>query len=84
RYELLREQRPACWVRFAKPLVIDSGTPIRNAQALCCDALTQVRDSLRSDAMGERQDGYESFIKGRMSMEKRFDALLGRRPYTER
>lgn len=84
RYELLREQRPACWVRFAKPLVIDPGTPIRNAQALCCDALTQVRDSLRSDAMGERQDGYESFIKGRMSMEKRFDALLGRRPYTER
>jgi 1-acyl-sn-glycerol-3-phosphate acyltransferase len=84
RYELLREQRPACWVRFDEPLVIESGAPIRHVQAICSDALTNVRDSLRSDAMRERHDGYESFISGRLSMEKRFDALLGRRPYTER
>ena len=80
RYELLREQRPACWVRFGEPLTIAPKTPIRHVQAMCSDALTSVRDTLRSDAMSERHDRYEIFVKGPMSMEKRFDALLGRRP----
>ncbi|MBU3700361.1 MAG: hypothetical protein FGM33_10210 [Candidatus Kapabacteria bacterium] len=80
RYEMLREQRPACWVRFDKSLVIEPSTPIRHVQAICSEALTSVRDVLRADAMSERHEHYETFVRGPLSMEKRFDALLGRRP----
>ena len=81
RYELLREQRPIGWVRFAEPVTVGPGTPIRQVQATCSDALTTIRDSLRIDAMNEQHHSYETFVQGRMSMEKRFDALLGRQPY---
>ncbi|MBU3679854.1 MAG: hypothetical protein FGM32_09660 [Candidatus Kapabacteria bacterium] len=80
RYELLREQRPACWVRFGEPLDIDAGTPIRTVQGMISESLTVVRDTLRTDAMNESHTSYDRFITGRRSMEKRFDALLGRQP----
>lgn len=80
RYELLREQRPVCWVRFGEPLAIEHETPIRTVQSICSGSLTDLRDELRVDAMSERHDPYERFITGQRSMEKRFDALLGRKP----
>lgn len=78
RYELLREQRPVCWVRFGEPLDIVHGEPIRTVQTMCTVSLTALRDELRNDAMSEHHDPYDRFIAGRRSMEKRYDALLGR------
>ncbi|MFM8771709.1 MAG: lysophospholipid acyltransferase family protein [Candidatus Kapaibacterium sp.] len=80
RYELLREQRPVCWVRFGEPLTIDCDTPIRTVQSMCSGSLTDLRDELRKDAMTEYHAPYDQFITGPRSMEKRFDALLGRKP----
>ena len=80
RYELLREQRPACWVRFGEPLSIDPGMPIRSVQTLTSESLTALRDTLRTDAMNELHSSYDRFIAGRRSMEKRYDAILGRTP----
>ena len=80
RYELLREQRPACWVRFGEPLGIDHGMQIRTVQKLTSESLTALRDTLRRDAMNEFHESYDRFITGSRSMEKRYDALLGRKP----
>ena len=79
RYEMLREQRPASWVRFGEPLDIDPSKSIREVQSLCSSALTELRNDVRSDAMAEKHGPYEPFFTGRLSMEKRYDAFL-RRP----
>lgn len=79
RYEMLREQRPACWVRFSEPLTIEPSHSIRDVQSACSDALTHLRNNLRSDAMSETHGSYQKLFTGRTSMEKRYDALLGRK-----
>lgn len=82
RYEMLREQRPAAWIRFAQPLEINlsisPSTSIRHIQALCSERLTEVRNILRSDAIAENHQPYECFMTGRLSMEKRYDVVRGR------
>ncbi len=78
RYEMLREQRPAAWVRFGEPLVIDPSERIRDIQTACASALTELRDVLRNDAMSENHTPYALLFRGRMSMEKRYDAILKR------
>lgn len=78
RYEMLREQRPACWIRFSEPLEIETSMNIRDVQSVCSDALTHLRNELRRDAMSENHEPYQKLFTGRTSMEKRFDAVLGR------
>ena len=80
RYELLREQRPICWVRFGSGIHIRAETSIRDVQALCSAALEESRRQLRHDAIEERAEGYSTFLRGSLSMEKRYDAILGRKP----
>jgi chlorobactene lauroyltransferase len=78
RYELLREQRPAVWVRFGEPVEITPSASIRDVQTLCSSELTTLRDDVRRDAMAEKHGPYEPLFTGRLSMEKRYDSVLRR------
>lgn len=79
RYEMLREQRPAAWIRFGQPLDVTPSRSIREVQSQCSGVLTQLRNDLRRDAMSELHGPYERLFTGRMSMEKRYDAVMGRK-----
>lgn len=78
RYEHLREQRPACWVRFGEPLMHDGRMGVRQIVQDVSERLQAVRDQVRNDAMYEDDSAYRVFLQGRLSMEKRFDKVMRR------
>lgn len=78
RYEQLREQRPSCWVRFGAPYLPERSHGVRLITQIITERLTDVRDTLRADAMAEDGSAYRTFLSGSMSMEKRFDKLMRR------
>lgn len=78
RYEQLREQRPACWVRFGEPLLHTGQMGARQIVQDVSERLQVLRDVLRQDAMNENDTAYRTFIEGRLSMEKRFDKVMRR------
>lgn len=78
RYEHLREQRPSCWVRFGAPYRVRGSQSIREITATVGEHLTAVRDMVRDDAVAEDTTEYRTFLRGLMSMEKRFDRLMRR------
>jgi len=78
RYELLREQRATCWIKIGGPLMFNSGVAIREITAAVSEALMSTRNIVRSDAISEDSSMYRTFLKGSMSMEKRFDRFTRR------
>lgn len=80
RYEILREQRPACRVIIGTPhAAANDGRPdVRDVTEACARRLTALADEARADAMLERTEGYQVVLRGKRSMEKRFDAVMGR------
>ncbi|MFN4984691.1 MAG: lysophospholipid acyltransferase family protein [Ignavibacteria bacterium] len=78
RYEHLREQRPSCWVRFGAPYLPDESDGVRLITKKVSERMTEVRDLVRADAMTEDSSAYRTFLRGSMSMEKRFDKLMRR------
>ena len=82
RYELLREQRGEIRVLFGEPQRVawSDNHRIRDVVDDCSLRLTLLADQVRDDALQERSDDYEVFLRGPLSMEQRFDKLLGRSP----
>ena len=80
RYELLREQRGEVRVVFGTPHreTWSEGRSIRALVRECSDRLSNLADVAREDALNEQHEGYEVFLRGPISMEQRFDRLLGR------
>lgn len=82
RYELLREQRGEIRVLFGTPHR-ERWTPERSVRDLvhdCSSRLTALADEVRTDALHEHREGYDVFLRGPLSMEQRFDRILGRTP----
>ena len=80
RYELLREQRGEVRVVFGTPHreTWSEGRSIRALVRECSDRLSNLADVAREDALNEQHEDYEVFLRGPISMEQRFDRLLGR------
>ncbi len=80
RYDFLREQRPEMFVRIGTPdyIVWDKDKSVRAITEFFTQRLTQEWDVLHHDIHGQTNQDYRIFLEGSMSMEKRFDKILGR------
>ncbi len=78
RYELLREQRPHGWITIGQPYRVEGGSP-RDVTSVVQEQITHQADQLRTAAMAEDARSFAELVRGRMSMEKRFDHLRRKR-----
>ena len=80
RYDFLREQRPEMFVRIGKPahIVWDAENNVRTITEFFTQQLTHEWDSLRHDILMQNTQEYRTFLEGSISMEKRFDKILGK------
>jgi len=73
RYDFLREQRPHLRVNIGIPHAPVS----ENRRAVtqdCSSRLTELAQATQLAAMSEDEEGWTRFLRGRSSMEKRYDA----------
>ena len=78
RYELLREQRPYSWIDVGTPYRVEGGSP-REVTSAVQEQMTLRANAVKEAAMAEQDEGFEALVRGRMSMEKRFDHLRRKR-----
>ena len=79
RYDFLKEQQPEAWLSMGEPELLRS-TMYSNKQDLTnhiASRLTALMDELRDDIMHDRTEGYTTVLKGKTSVEKRWDAARG-------
>ncbi|MBS1562154.1 MAG: lysophospholipid acyltransferase family protein [Bacteroidetes bacterium] len=77
RYELLREQGAVVWMRFGAPIDAEerASMSIRDITTMVAKRMEAVADAVRTDAMAENDVDYRTVIRGKRSMEKKYDSV---------
>lgn len=79
RYDFLHEQKPEAWLSIGEPELMTAeafGDKFSMTEHFRI-RLTKLMDEVRVDVMEYRKNGYEVFLHGATSVEKRWDAVRG-------
>ena len=79
RYDFLHEQQPEAWLSIGEPELMNvEAFPDKFSMTEHFRIrLTELMDEVRADVMQNRKTGYEVFLQGKTSVEKRWDAVRG-------
>ncbi|MBM4150515.1 MAG: hypothetical protein FJ219_02570 [Ignavibacteria bacterium] len=79
RYDFLKEQQPEAWVSIGEPELLSSVSFSKKQDITehISRRLTDLMDEVRDEIMHHRVQGYRTVIKGKTSVEKRWDAIRG-------
>jgi len=79
RYDFLHEQQPEAWLSIGEPeLMTAEAFPDKFSMTEHFRIrLTELMDEVRADVMENRKTGYEVFLQGKTSVEKRWDSVRG-------
>lgn len=79
RYDFLKEQQPEAWVSIGEPELLSSVSFSKKQDITehISRRLTDLMDEVRDEIMHHRVQGYRTVIKGKTSVEKRWDAVRG-------
>jgi chlorobactene lauroyltransferase len=79
RYDFLREQAASAFARIGPPILVaeDASLSVKELTRLLEADLTLVADKLRDDAYAYRLRGYKRILKGRGSVNDRWDRVRG-------
>jgi 1-acyl-sn-glycerol-3-phosphate acyltransferase len=89
RYEFIGEQRPEAFISVGAPIIVRcdvNGQTRIDAKALTAqmeDALTRELDQLRADIAAYHLESFELLMKGRLSINRWWDSVRGRRQIAE-
>ncbi len=79
RYDFIHEQQPEAWLSIGEPELMTKEA-FSDKMALTehfRKRLTNLMDEIREDIMLNQKTGYEIFLQGKTSVEKRWDAVRG-------
>jgi len=79
RYELGREELPIAYISVGRAEHLPAGdaTPVRERSRLIATAMTDELNRLRDDLNEERTGGFELLLRGRSSINRRWDGVRG-------
>lgn len=77
RYEVLREQGGVLWLRFGRAIesAEREAMSIEDVRGIVAEQMQAVANIVRTDAMSENATEYDTVLKGKRSMEKKYDSM---------
>lgn len=79
RYDFLKEQQPEAWLSIGEPELLTAHLFSKKQEMTdhISYRLTQLMDEIREDIMHHRVEGYKTVLRGKTSVEKKWDAVRG-------
>ena len=79
RYDFLHEQQPEAWLSIGEPelMTMETFSDKMSMTEHFRTRLTELMDEVRDDIMENRNKDYAVFLKGKTSVEKKWDAVRG-------